>query len=187
MLSNDEPTAFVEKKNKFYIIETINTENIQRDLNNKDIAEDVRKNLGSAKKRKLVSNIMLKINQKNFSKADFNNFSKNKNTPIQKISIENLNDTKILKEQIINQVYTFPEKKIILAHNIEFTENFLIYIDKIINVTIDQNSDEYEKYFKLSKIAMTNEIFNTYDNFIKKKYEIDINYKALTMIKNYFN
>ena len=56
-----------------------------------------------------------------------------------------------------------------------------------INVSINENSNEYEKYFKLSKIAMTNGIFNTYDNYIKKKYEIDINYKALTMVKNYFN
>ena len=130
---------------------------------------------------------MAKINQKTFLKTDFDSLSKNNNTPIQKITLENLNDNKILKEQIINQVYAYPEKRIILAHNIEFTENFLIYIDKIMNVSISENSNDYEKYFKLSKIAMTNEIFNTYDNYIKKKYEIDINYKALTMVKNYFN
>ena len=130
---------------------------------------------------------MAKINQKTFLKTDFDTLSKNNKTPIQKITLENLNDNKILKEQIINQVYAYPEKRIILAHNIEFTENFLIYIDKIINVSINENSNDYEKYFKLSKIAMTNGIFNTYDNYIKKKYEIDINYKALTMVKNYFN
>ena len=127
------------------------------------------------------------INQKTFLKTDFDSLSKNNNTPIQKIILENLNDNKILKEQIINQVYAYPEKRIILAHNIEFTENFLIYIDKIIDVSINENSNDYEKYFKLSKIAMTNGIFNTYDNYIKKKYEIDINYKALAIVKNYFN
>ena len=153
MLSDGEPTAFIEEKSKFYIVETLKTENIQRDLNTKSIVEDIRKNLGSIKKRKLISNIMLKINQKIFLKTDFDNLSKNNNTPIQKITLENLNDTKILKGQIINQIYAFPEKKIILAHNIEFTENFLIYIDKIINVSINENSNEYEKYFKLSKIA----------------------------------
>ena len=187
LLSDGEPTAFIEEKNKFYIIETLKTENIQRELNTLAIVEDVKKNLSSIKKRKLTSNIMAKINQKTFLKTDFDTLSKNNNTPIQKITLENLNDYKILKEQIINQVYAYPEKKIILAHNIEFTENFLIYIDKIINVSINENSNDYEKYFKLSKIAMTNGIFNTYDNYIKKKYEIDINYKALTIVKNYFN
>jgi len=29
-------------------------------------------------------------------------------------------------------------------------------------------------------------LFNTYDNYIKNKYNIDINYKALDEAKNYF-
>ena len=67
------------------------------------------------------------------------------------------------------------------------SEIFLIYIDKIMSASIYENSDEYEKYFKLSKISMTNGLFNTYDSYIKKKYEIEINYKALKTVKNYFN
>ena len=101
--------------------------------------------------------------------------------------MENLNDNKILKEQVVNQIYAFPEKKIIVANDIGLSENFLIYIDKIIRTSIDVNSDEYEKYYKLSKINITNRLFNTYDSYIKKKYEIDINYKALKAVKNYFN
>ena len=67
------------------------------------------------------------------------------------------------------------------------SENFLIYIDKVNNVNIDENSEEYENYFKLSKINISGRLFNTYDEYIKKKYEIDINYKALKEVKNYFN
>ena len=55
------------------------------------------------------------------------------------------------------------------------------------NVSIDEKSDEYEKYLGLSKIKITNGLFNTYDNFIKGKYKIDINYKALNSVKNYLN
>ena len=61
------------------------------------------------------------------------------------------------------------------------------FLYEIIDVYIDENSNEYEKYFKLSKIRITNELFNTYDNYIKKKYKIDINHKALKTIKDYFN
>ena len=67
-----------------------------------------------------------------------------------------------------------------------FSENFLIYIDKIENVNIKASSDEYQKYLDLSKIKITNELYNTYDNYIKKKYKIDINYQALDLVKNYF-
>ena len=66
-------------------------------------------------------------------------------------------------------------------------QNYLIYIDMIKNVSIDEKSDEYEKYLNISKIKITNGLFNTYDNFVKEKYKIDINYKALNIVKNHFN
>ena len=42
-------------------------------------------------------------------------------------------------------------------------------------------------YFNLSKNKIVNELYNSYDNFIKNKYEIDINYQALDKVKNYYN
>ena len=101
--------------------------------------------------------------------------------------MESINDTKILKDGIVSQIYNFPQKKVNASYNIQLTENFLVYINKIIDVAADENSDEYKKYFNLSKISITNELFNTYDRHIKEKYKIDINYKALKSIKDYFN
>ena len=110
-----------------------------------------------------------------------------KNLPIKKVRLESQNDNKILKEKLVNQIYAIPEKKIIVLHDINLTENFLIYIDKVEKVTIAAKSDEYEKYLNLSKNEITGRLFNTYDEYIKEKYKIDINYKALDTVKNYFN
>ena len=88
---------------------------------------------------------------------------------IKKISLNNLNDDKILKKEIVKQIYTFPEKKVIIVNDIGLSENFLIYIDKIKNVTIDENSEEYQKYFNLSKNQIVSELYNTYENYIQKK------------------
>ena len=139
------------------------------------------------KKKKIISNIISRINQKNFNKSDFDKMSKDKNLSIKKINLENKNDSKILKTELLNQIYSFPEKKIIVVHDLNLVESYLIYIDKITNVTINKNSNEYEKYFNLSKSKITSRLFNTYDHYIKKKYKIDINYKALDTVKNYFN
>ena len=187
LISDEEPTALIEIVDKFFIIEIFKTENIRKDLTNENVRKDIKKELKILKIRKFMSEIISKINQNNFKKLDFDNLSKEKNVVIQKITLENLSDNKILKEQVVNQIYAFPEKKIIVANDIELSENFLIYIEKIISASINENSDEYQKYLKLSKISITNGLFNTYDNYIKKKYEIDINYKALKTVKNYFN
>ena len=134
-----------------------------------------------------MSQIIAKINERKFLKQDFYDFSKNKNTVIQKITLDNLNDDKILNKMIVSQIYSFPEKKVIVSNDIQLKENFLVYINEVISKSIDENSEDYEKYFKLAKTSMTNKLFNTYDKYIKEKYKIDINYKTLSTVKNYID
>tara|TARA_B100000029_G_scaffold504996_1_gene584874 strand:- start:1819 stop:3267 length:1449 start_codon:yes stop_codon:yes gene_type:complete len=186
-LTEDQPTSFLDIEDKFYIIEIFKTENIQKELSDINVYENVKDQLIILEKRKIISEMMSKINQNNFKKSDFDKLSLSENVAIQDILLEGLKDNKILKEPIVNKIYSFPEKKIFLANNIELTETFLIYTDKILHASIDVDSDEYKKYFNLSKISASNVLFNTYDNYIKNKYEIDINYNALKIVKNYFN
>ena len=182
-----ESTSLIENNDKYFIIEVIKTEKIQREIENETVKNDILLNLENKTKRKLISEIISKINKYNFIKSDFDKLSKDENVPIKKITLENQNDNKILKKELISQIYAFPEKKIIVLYDIHFSENLLIYIDKIENVTIKENSEEYQKYLDLSKIKITGGLYNTYDNYIKKRYKIDINYQALNIVKNYFN
>ena len=138
-------------------------------------------------KRKLIAEIISKIVQNNFTKTDFDKLSNDKNLLIKNVRLENQNDNKILKKILVNKIYAIPEKKIIVVNDINLTESFLVYVDEVENVTISEQSEEYKKYVNLSKIKITNGLFNTYDEYIKKKYKIDINYKALDIVKNYFN
>ena len=182
-----EPTVLIENKNKYFIVELVKTESIQRDYGDDLVKKEILLDLGKKTKRKLITEIIDKINKNNFNKYDFDKLSKDKNVNIKKISLNSQNDDKILKKEIVNQIYTFPEKKVIIVNNISLSENFLIYIDKIKNVTIDENSEEYQKYFNLSKNQIVSELYNTYENYIQKKYKIDINYQTLDVIKNSYN
>ena len=186
-ISEGESTALIENKDKYFIVEFIKTEKIQRSIENETVRKDILLNLGKATKRKLISEIISKINKKNFIKSDFDKLSKDENVPIKKIILENQNDDKILKKDLISEIYALSEKRVFVVHDISLFENFLVYIDKIENVTIEESSVEYQKYLNLSKNKITNELYNTYDNYIKKRYKIDINYKALDIVKNYFN
>ena len=186
-ISDGESTALIENKDKYFIVEFIKTEKIQSSIENETVRKDILLNLGNATKRKLISEIISKINKKNFIKSDFDKLSKDENVPIKKIILENQNDDKILKKELISYIYAFPEKKIIVVTDINLSKNLLIYIDNIEHATIKENSDEYQKYLDLSKVKITNELYNTYDNYIKKRYKIDINYQALDLVKNYFN
>ena len=186
-VSDVESISLIEKKDKYFIVEIIKTEEIQREIENETVRKDILLNLENATKRKLISEIIIKINKNNFIKSDFDKLSKDENAPIIKITLENQNDNTVLKKDLISHIYSFPEKEIIVVNDMSFSENFLIYIDKIENVTIKENSDEYQKYLDLAKIKITGELYNTYDNYIRKRYKIDINYQTLDEVKNRFN
>ena len=186
-LNATESTALIEIKDKYFIIEIIKTENIENGPEDETVKKKIMLDLEMKTKRKMISEIISKIVQNNFTKTDFDKLSNDKNLLIKKVRLENQNDNKILKKILVNKIYAIPEKKIIVVNDINLTESFLIYVDKVENVTISEQSEEYKKYVNLSKIKITNGLFNTYDEYIKKKYKIDINYKALDKVKNYFN
>ena len=186
-LNETEPTALIEDNNKYYIAELRKTENIQKNINDGFVKNEIISDLNQKTKRKLTAEIVDKINKNNFNKFDFDKLSKNENVNIKKIYLKNLNDDKILKKEMVNQIYAFAEKKIIVISDIGFSKNYLIFIDKIENVTIDENSEEYQKYLDLTKSKIVSDLYNTYDNYLNSRYKIDINYQALDVIKNYFN
>ena len=186
-VEDEEATSLIEYKEKYFILEVIKTENIQRKIENQIVKKDILLNLKNKTKRKLTSEMINKINKNNFTKSDFVKLSKKENAPIKKITLENQNDDKVLKKELISYIYAFPEKKIIVVADINLSENLLVYIDSIEHVDIKENSDEYQKYLNLSKVKITNELYSTYDNYIKKRYEIDINYQALDLVRNSFN
>ena len=182
-----EPTVLIEDKNKYFIIELVKTENIQKGYDDNSIRKDILLDLIQETKRKLISEIINKINMNSFNKYDFDQLSKSENINIKKIILTNQNDDKILKKEIVKQIYGFPENKVIIVNDIGLSENYLIYIDKIKNATINESSEEYETYFNLSKNKTVNELYNTYENYIQKKYKIDVNYQTLDTIKNSLN
>ena len=50
---------------------------------------------------------------------------------------------------LLNQIYTFPEDKIIVVASDDLTQIYLVYTDKIENASINENSADYQKYMNL--------------------------------------
>jgi len=182
-----ESTMMIEDENKYFLAEVIKTENIQLLVQNKNVENDILKKIKYNVKRKLISEFIAKINTNNFNKEEFDIYAADNNINIQEIKLENNKDDKVLKKEILNQIYAWPEKKVIVVNQVDLSENYLVYIDKVNHVKIDKNSDEYKNYSDLSESRLVNRLYHSYDNYIKKKYKIEINYKTLDTVKNYYN
>ena len=183
-IKKNEPTILLEDKGEYFILELLDTEIIEKGIDDQIVKNKIITNLKKDKKRKLISDLMSKINNNSFNKNDFDKLSSQKNLIIKNIKFENQNDDKILKKELVSQIYSYPEKKVIVIVDIGLSENFLVYINKIDNVSINKNAENYDKYLNLSNVKITNDMYNTYDYWLKKKYKIDINYQALEEVKN---
>ncbi len=186
IIDNEDPILLIENIEEYFIFELSKTEKVQKKINDKFVTKEILANLERQTKRKIISEIVAKINNNNFNKKQFNELSKDENAVIKKITLASKNDDKILKQELVKQIYAFSENRVIVVTDIGLSENFLIYIDKINNESIDRKSEDYNKYFNLSKIKMVSNLYKTYDTYLKNKYEININHKALDAVKNYF-
>ena len=83
-VDDSESTSLIENNDKYFIIEVIKTEKIQREIENETVKNDILLNLENKTKRKLISEIISKINKYNFIKSDFDKLSKDENVPIKK-------------------------------------------------------------------------------------------------------
>ena len=185
-IDKNEPTVLVEHKDKYFVIEVIKSEDFLLKISHTFVQSEILIKLSENKKRKLISALISKINNNNFKKGDFYKFSEDENVNIEKFKIKSKNDLKFFNQNLIDQIYSYGKNKVTLVADIALSEIYLIYIDKIENVLLDKNSGDYEKYSNLSKVNISNNLYNTYDLYLKKKYEININYKALDKVSNYF-
>ena len=184
----DESTSIilVENKESYFLIEVTKRESIQKNLSDKTVKDSVITKLSKQKKVKLISEIINEINNKNFNKEKFLKFGKENNIIPKEIKIKNLNDYSLLKEELVKQIYSFSKNDVVVIADIGLIESYLVYIKNINNAFISKNSKDYQKYLGLSKIKITSNLYNTYDSYLKNKYKIDINYKALESVKNNF-
>ena len=186
IINDSEPTILSEFENDYYIVELIKTENIQKDLTDISVKKKIISNLENIKKRKKISKMIADINSNNFLKKDFYTFSKKENASIKNINLKNLNDESNLKLDLVNQIYEAPTNKVIIISDLFLIDVFLVYIKEVKNKKISTDNKDYEKYFNLSKTEFVSNLYKSYDIYLKDKYEIDINFKVLDQIDNFF-
>ena len=71
-----------------------------------------------------------------------------------------------------------------LITNSLLTKNYLILALKTEKLPFSKNAKYYEKYKSKAKLGLANQIYSTFDKTINNKYNVEINQKVLSRIKN---
>jgi len=185
-INNVGDINLIEDNNKYLLLQLTKNENVDKNIKNDLVRKEIIDNIANEEKIKIVVNILTDIKKGDFKKLQFLNTSNENKIPIKRLNFINSNDESALQKELVQQIYRIPDRNIGVVYNNNFKNAYLVYVDKIENVSIEKDTEEFKKYSNLSKLKLTNDLYGTYDNYLKNKYKIKINYNALNNIKNYF-
>ena len=128
-------------------------------------------------------NLLLKIQNQNFSNYDFIKLIENKDL-IKKTKINSIKDSNLFTSDSIKLLYSLSKNNFSLIGDKD-KNIYLAKIEKILSNDLSDKND-LSNYTIKANIQIKNDLYSSYDYLINDKYKITINQNTLERIKNYF-
>ena len=170
--------------NKYYLSEVEKIEQINRTLDDAEIKEAIVSQLKLKHIIESNTNIVKKMSAGKFKKEQFDKFGKDNNLEIKKIKLQDTKNELIFTSGIIKEIFRVRDGEFQLVTDSAFTKNYIIYSVKTEKLAFDKKTKDYEKYKTKAKLSLANQIYSTFDKTINDKYNVKINQKVLSRIKN---
>ena len=119
-----------------------------------------------------------------FNKEQFQKFSNDNNLEIKRITITDIKNETIFNSNMIKEIFRVSDGNLQLITDSLLTKNYIILSEKTKKLPFDKNIKDYDQYKNKAKFNLANQIYRTFDKTINNKYNVKINEKVLSRIKN---
>ena len=172
--------------NKYYLSEILSVNKIARTLGDKKIKEAIVAQLKTKYVIESNTKIVKNMSEGIFDQEKFQKFSNEKNLEIKKITLKNIKDEAVFSSGMIKEIFKINDGDFQLITDSLLTKNYIILSLKTEKLKFGKNVTDYEKYKAKAKFSLANKIYSTFDKTINNKYDVKINEKVLSRIKNTF-
>jgi len=179
---NNATLELLDKNDFFVLYEIKNLKKILPNIESNEFLEIVKNDLVEMNKYDLHSDLMKKIQKKEFTNNDFSKLSKGK---INNLKIKSINDINKFTVDSVSLLYSLNLNSFSLISD----ENNNVYLATIKNIyenNLDKNSEDNKIFFNMTNKKLRDNLYNSYDFLLNEKYKIEINQKTLDRMKNYF-
>jgi peptidyl-prolyl cis-trans isomerase D len=176
----------LEYENEYALVIIDEIKNSIPNIVSKKFKEKIVKNLINKDIFEYNAKLMAKIKTNSLTESDFVQLVKASGKDIKNISINGIRDNNFFSTKSNNQIFNLHERNFTIVDEFEKNKTFLIWVKKMQKPSLDKTSDEYDKYYHETIIGLKNSIYSSFDNYINQKYKVEINYKTLERLKNYF-
>jgi len=177
-------SELININNKYYLSEVLSVDKVTRTLEDKEIKDAIVSQLKTKHVIEENTKIVKDMSEGKFANKQFQKFSKDNNLQIKKIIIKDVNDEAIFNSGIIKEIFKVNDGNFQLITDSLLTKNYIILSKKTEKLPFDKNIKDYDKYKTKAKFSLANQIYNTFDETINNKYDVKINQKVLSRIKN---
>ena len=178
-LKNNNLDIF-EMGNDYILYKIEKIEQREPDLNDNETTNEIKELISQKDKFDFNKDLLEKIKTKKFDKNDFLKMGKNN---INNIVLNSINDNSKFESNSLKLLYSLPENSFTLITD----EDNNIYLAKIKEYQKLLNEDfKVEEYTFEQNSNFKNSILKSYDLFLNKKYNVELNQKTLERVKNYF-
>jgi peptidyl-prolyl cis-trans isomerase D len=174
----------INLNNKYYLGEILNIDKTARTLKDKKIREAIVSQLKTKHIIESNTKIVKDMSEGRFDKDQFQKFSKEKNLEIKKMTIKDIKDETIFNSDLIKEIFKVNDGDFQLITDSLLTKNYIILAEKTKRLPFSKDTKDYKEYKTKAKFNLTNQIYSTFDITVNSKYDVKINEKVLSRIKN---
>ena len=183
---NVKSPEIVSLDNKYYIAEVSSVERKNKPLNDPEVQKALIAQLSFKNKIENNTSIIKDISMGAFDQEKFSKFATDNKLEIRDYKIDNLKQNEIFSEDIIKRIFLLNDKKIKLITNNTLTKSFIVLAIKTDYKKLKKESNEYEQYEAKARLNLINKIYQSHDNNLNKKYEVELNQRTIDRVKNSF-
>ena len=176
----------VNVNNKFYLIEMLKSEKMNRPISDPEVQDAL--NIQLSFKNKIESNtsIIKDITMGSLNKENLQKFASENKLEIKDYKINSLKQNQIFSEGIIKRIFVTKDNEIDLITNSTLTKNFLVLAIKTEFKKLKKSSNDYEQYEAKARLNLINKIYASHDNNLNEKYKVELNPRTIERVKNSF-
>ena len=181
----NEP-EIVNYNNKYFLADISKIDVINLNKDDEEVRDFINSRLALEFKIKKSSEIFDRIKETNSSKNTLNDISKENNLSIVSAKISSINDNKIFAKDINKKIFNMVDGDLSLVSDNLLKNSYLIKVENSKKKKINKSSSEFKKYENIARLRIANEIFSIYDENLNNKYNVEVNGKGITKVKNSF-
>ena len=181
----NEP-EIVNYNNKYFLADISKIDVINLNKDDEEVRDFINSRLALEFKIKKSSEIFDRIKKTNSSKNTLDDISKENNLSIVSAKISSINDNKIFAKDINQKIFNMVDGDLSLVSDNLLKNSYLIKVENSKKKKINKSSSEFKKYENIARLRIANEIFSIYDENLNNKYNVEVNGKGITKVKNSF-